>query len=76
MGYMEEVLRQVMNLDLSRPEAYVTEVAHDDWCNLLAGKGACNCNPEVTIRPISDGAGPGPPREKGWKAFGVGPSAQ
>lgn len=24
-------------------------VAHDDWCNLLSGKGPCNCDPEVTI---------------------------
>jgi hypothetical protein len=27
---------------------YVTDVAHDDWCDLLAGKGQCNCNPSVS----------------------------
>lgn len=26
---------------------YVVDVAHDDWCELLAGKGQCNCNPAV-----------------------------
>jgi len=26
-------------------------VAHDDWCDLLAGKGPCNCNPDVQVRP-------------------------
>ena len=26
---------------------YSVEVYHDDWCALLAGKGPCNCNPEV-----------------------------
>lgn len=26
---------------------YNVTVLHDDWCNLLAGKGPCNCNPEV-----------------------------
>jgi hypothetical protein len=23
------------------------EIRHDDWCQLLAGTGSCNCNPEV-----------------------------
>jgi hypothetical protein len=24
-------------------------IAHDDWCNLLSGKGPCNCDPEVQL---------------------------
>lgn len=27
---------------------YQVDVRHDGWCNLLAGKGPCNCNPEVS----------------------------
>lgn len=27
--------------------AYVVDVYHDDWCPLLAGKGACTCDAEV-----------------------------
>ena len=26
---------------------WTINVRHDDWCQLLAGKGPCNCNPEV-----------------------------
>lgn len=25
-------------------------VEHDDWCALLRGRGACNCNPDVSLR--------------------------
>lgn len=24
-------------------------IAHDDWCDLLAGRGACNCDPDVRL---------------------------
>jgi hypothetical protein len=24
-------------------------VLHDEWCDLLTGKGPCNCNPEIEI---------------------------
>jgi hypothetical protein len=24
-------------------------IAHDAWCDLLAGKGPCNCDPQVQI---------------------------
>jgi hypothetical protein len=26
---------------------YSLDVLHDDWCDLLTGKGPCNCDPEV-----------------------------
>lgn len=26
-------------------------VSHDQWCNQLAGRGPCNCNPDVQVRP-------------------------
>ncbi len=26
-------------------------VAHDDWCNQLAGRDPCNCNPDVRVHP-------------------------
>jgi hypothetical protein len=28
------------------------QVAHDDWCALLAGRGQCDCAPEIKIRGI------------------------
>jgi hypothetical protein len=27
-------------------------ILHDDWCDLLSGKGGCNCEPEV--KPMAD----------------------
>ncbi len=24
-------------------------IAHDDWCDMLAGRGPCNCDPKVTL---------------------------
>lgn len=32
---------------MKRGEAYVINVAHDDWCDLLSNSGPCNCNPTV-----------------------------
>jgi hypothetical protein len=28
-------------------QVYTVCIAHDDWCALLAGKGPCDCNPDV-----------------------------
>lgn len=28
---------------------YEINVYHDDWCDLLSGKGECNCDPEIKI---------------------------
>ena len=25
-------------------------VAHDDWCDLLANRGPCNCHPDVRVQ--------------------------
>jgi hypothetical protein len=29
------------------PGIHHINVMHDKWCDLLKGKGHCNCNPEV-----------------------------
>ena len=31
---------------------YHVNVRHDDWCDILAKRGPCNCNPEVQT-PVS-----------------------
>jgi hypothetical protein len=38
---------QALDTGAMKPGLYTIDVKHDDWCDLLAGKGACNCNPEV-----------------------------
>ena len=29
------------------PGVYHLIVRHDDWCDLLCGRGLCNCNPDI-----------------------------
>ena len=48
MPYLEEMLKEAKNLDLSKPQVFQMDVAHDEWCALLNGKGKCNCSPIVT----------------------------
>jgi len=48
MPYLEEMLKEAKNLDLSKPGVFQMNVAHDSWCNLLSGKGECNCSPTLT----------------------------
>ena len=30
-----------------QPGTYLITVRHDSWCRLLAGRGSCNCEPEI-----------------------------
>jgi hypothetical protein len=30
-------------------QVYTIDVRHDDWCDLLAGRGSCNCDPDVGL---------------------------
>jgi hypothetical protein len=32
---------------IKRGKVYSVEVRHDGWCDLLNGRGPCNCEPEV-----------------------------
>jgi hypothetical protein len=36
-----------------------TEIRHDAWCGLLLRGDRCDCDPEITLRPLS------PPPDKG-----------
>lgn len=45
-GYIERVL--AMYASANPPVGnHVIEICHDDWCDLLNGRGSCNCEPEV-----------------------------
>lgn len=39
---------------IRRGMATHTTILHDDWCNLLAGRGPCNCDPEIRFAPMVD----------------------
>jgi len=46
-------LRKVINLAKTKgPGVHMAEVQHDSWCDLLAEKGPCNCNPDVYELPL------------------------
>jgi hypothetical protein len=31
---------------------HLVDVSHDLWCDLIAGRGFCNCAPEITLKPV------------------------
>jgi hypothetical protein len=44
----------VMQVPVKAGEIKSIQVLHDDWCDLLARKGPCNCNPEIgTVADIT-----------------------
>jgi len=42
--YLDEVITRVQDRE---PGVYEATVFHDVWCDLLNGKGPCNCEPEI-----------------------------
>ena len=59
MPYVETLLQKLGNMDLSEGGLYMINVNHEPWCNLLTGKGECNCNPEVNLEKKEVGTKPG-----------------
>jgi len=54
MNYMKKLIEEIKAGRLEVPEgsANVLEVAHDKDCPLLQGLGPCDCDPDITLRPI------------------------
>lgn len=58
-NYKEVVIKAGMDLikrqkeNGEKPGVYSMQVAHDNWCNFLNGKGECNCNPETITEKLS-----------------------
>jgi len=51
---VEKVARRALDEGRTVPgNVYLIDVVHDGWCDLLAGKGPCNCNPEVRGEPYT-----------------------
>lgn len=44
--YFDGLLKQLESVR-GKPGLQHIVVSHDDWCDLLAGRGPCNCEPEV-----------------------------
>ena len=51
-NYMAKMLQQALEAQAKTPGGlFICTVAHDDWCDQLAGRGPCNCEPVVTTKP-------------------------
>ena len=44
----EEQAKQLFDA-VQTPGVSIMEIAHDDWCDFLNGRGQCNCTPEMEI---------------------------
>jgi hypothetical protein len=56
MGNYKDKLMATVSLAKSMHAAghrgvMMAEVQHDNWCRLLKGRGECNCNPEIVMKP-------------------------
>ena len=49
MAYVETLLQKLGNMDLSEGGLFMVNIGHQEWCNLLAGDGECNCQAEIKI---------------------------
>ncbi len=49
-NYAKKIL--ALGLTLRPGQLVETDVAHDPWCDMLNGRGFCNCDPTVAVRPI------------------------
>jgi hypothetical protein len=47
-NYLPKLIEALQHYPVGQGVNHVS-IAHDDWCNLLSGKGPCNCDPEVQI---------------------------
>lgn len=46
-NYVEETI-EALHGKVHPGQVYAIKVRHDSWCDLLKGKWACNCNPEIS----------------------------
>ena len=49
--YVKRAFDQWQNAGAKKGISIVTMI-HDDWCKKLAGKGDCNCNPDIIRREV------------------------
>jgi len=44
--------RMVADGRLPATGAHLVDVSHDLWCDMIAGRGFCNCDPVVALKPV------------------------
>ena len=51
--YLDEILKEGLKPENSDKVIFAT-IKHDDWCNLLNGKGDCSCDPVIEYKEIGN----------------------
>jgi hypothetical protein len=52
-NYVKEMARLFDSGVIKRGEAYLVDVAHDDWCAIYHGE-PCNCDPDIVNRETGE----------------------
>jgi hypothetical protein len=47
---MNNYLKKLIQAAEGKQGLVFAHVLHDSWCDLLKGKGPCNCDPEVVMQ--------------------------
>lgn len=53
-GFEAAMLELVRAGEFKAGVSYVVVVRHDAWCALLAGRGVCDCFPDILVRRLGD----------------------
>jgi hypothetical protein len=53
-SYVQTFLALYAAGELHKGEAYTIDVYHDDDCPLLAGRGPCDCNPDIEMHRLPE----------------------
>lgn len=48
--YIDEVIRLALSGGLKPGTVSAVTIAHDDWCDLINGRGGCNCDPDLEVK--------------------------
>jgi hypothetical protein len=65
-NYLRPLLARALEIGRDpkyRGRVFTEAVYHDDWCDQLAGRGPCNCEPEIgepVLWPREDAGGDTP----------------
>jgi hypothetical protein len=64
MSYMKQIIDRMLLAQAQGrkpPALYHVQVNHNEWCDLITGKGDCNCTPDIS---------PSVPHRESWYATG------
>ena len=53
-NYMHKELEMLRSGRIHPGQVNLCHVYHDDWCDLVSGRGFCNCDPEIHVTHPED----------------------